>query len=255
MVSINLVSTQYKGETCLLHPHATINQNKLNQWLCQLSTSWVDTKGKPFSFLMQQSTCNVNQQLCQSTLSPLDTKGKPVSFALTQQSTKTSLINNCVGWVLLELIQRGNLSPLWCNNQPVMLTYNCVDQPCLHMIWRGNLSPSPSCNNWPKQTWSTIVSVEYYIIWSISNYFTCSPLLLKQWTMTMTIKQILLIEKWACIVQHISQHPHDNQQLLQGQKWKLNFSFHIHHNFHSLWYCVHRLQRYQKPKNLMFNST
>ncbi len=208
----------------------------------------------PSSCNNQQSTGNVSQQLCQSTLSPLDMKGKPISFLFMQQSTKTSLINDCVGQVLLESIWRGNLSPSSLSNQPVMSINNCVNWPCLHMIQRGNLSPLSSHNNQPKQAWSMIVLVEYFAIWSVSNYFTCSPILSQQSTMTMTIKQIWLVKKWACIVQHISWHPHDNWQLSWGQKGKLNFSFCIQHNLHSLWYFVHRLQRYQKCKNLTFNS-
>ncbi len=56
--------------------------------------------------LSKQSTSSIDQQLCWTTSSQLDTKG--ILSPSSNNNQPVMLINNCVKWPLLNLIQRGS---------------------------------------------------------------------------------------------------------------------------------------------------
>jgi len=214
------------------------------------TTSWLNPKENPFSFLSQQSTSSINQQMCRLTTSQLEMKGNPFSFFLLQQST--SNVN-----------QLCQLTTSTQNNGESFL----FPFPTINLFYPSTIVLIHNLSTWNKGDFFLLPlrtinqnKINQWLHWSTTLLFDLSaihvngfPLLSQQSTITMTIKWLLLI-KCCCIVQHIFQPPHVNWYLLWGQKGKLNFSFNFCQCLHSLWYFFHRLQRYRKCKNLMFNS-
>jgi len=98
----------------------------------------LNPKGNPFSFLSQQSVINVNQWMHWLTALQLNPKGNFIFF-LSQQST-----SNANQWMCqltsLQFDAKGILSPLSPNNQPLMSINECVNWLLWNLMWREILS-------------------------------------------------------------------------------------------------------------------
>jgi len=102
--------TPYEGNSYLL-PLATTSTGNVDQQLCWLTLSWL--KGEPFSFLLQQSIDNVNQQMCHSTTSQLDTKRTPFSYLSWQESTSSIDPQKCQFNGMVQLLSSESVLH-WC---------------------------------------------------------------------------------------------------------------------------------------------
>jgi len=163
------------------------------------TTSWLNPKENPFSFLSQQSTSSINQQMCRLTTSQLEMKGNPFSFFLLQQST--SNVN-----------QLCQLTTSTQNNGESFL----FPFPTINLFYPSTIVLIHNLSTWNKEDFFLLPlrtinqnKINQWLHWSTTLLFDLSaihvngfPLLSQQSTITMTIKWLLLI-KCCCIVQHI----------------------------------------------------
>jgi len=155
----------------ILSPSSSNNQlvmsfNKCIYWLvCNSIQREISSPSSP-----QQSTSNVNQQMHWLTTSWLNIKRNPSSF-LSWQSTG-SINQHLHWWTTLQLDPKGILSPSSPNNQLIM---SINDASIEHFVpWsKGEsfLLPLPIINQFYQ---SMIVSIDYFSTWYEEESFLLS---------------------------------------------------------------------------------